>query len=259
MTDSKDNIRMPRSILILPVATYGDLTRSREWADLHEDADEALVIPYSGKASASQEVVDEIRALLSEQDLLESGSLLIRSPYDADHYERAEDAIEAFASAKYHEVALIAGLLGARSVRFVEVKVDQNRSRAAGALAAKIPAASAKADVSQDVARNIEKRLEGDFTFDGADPDIKGARDLIKRKRLSSDRQIAALVEMRAGTNPIKRYRITMNGTRESTTNVKSALRIAHAGPIKAADIGVDFVRTVEAISRIEITTEIEF
>ena len=258
VTEPDDGIRLPRSILILSDAKYKELTRDPSSVELLEDF-EALVIPFSGKAEGHQEDVEAIRALLSDRDLLVSGALLIRNPYEVASFEFAEDAIEAFASAKYHELANVARLLGARTIDFVEVKVEQNRSATRGSLTAKAPAGSGKAEASQDVARKIEERLEGHLEFGGGDPDGEGAREYMKRRRLLNDQQIAALVEMRSGANPVQRYRMTLNGTRESTTNLKSALKLANAGPVKAAEIGAAFSKTAESISRIEITTDIEF
>ena len=258
MNEPDDGIRMPRSILILSEAKYSELTRDPSSVELLADSD-ALVIPFSGKAEGHQEDVEAIRSLLSDRDLLVSGALLIRNPYEVASFEFAEDAIEAFASAKYHELANVARLLGARTIDFVEVKVEQNRSATHGSLTAKVSAGGGKADVSQDVRRKIEERLEGHIEFGGGEPDGEGAREYMKRRRLLNDQQIAALVEMRAGSNPVQRYRMTLNGTRESTTNLKSALKLANAGPIKAAEIGAAFSKTAESINRIEITTDIEF
>ena len=67
------------------------------------------------------------------------------------------------------------------------------------------------------------------------------------------------LVELRTGTNPISDYKVTLSGTRESAANLRSALKIANAGPVKAVQIGASFLKTANSISSIEITTEVTF
>lgn len=64
---------------------------------------------------------------------------------------------------------------------------------------------------------------------------------------------------MRTGKNPISAYKMTLSGTRESAANLRSAPKIANAGPVKAVEIGASFSKTAELISSIEITTEITF
>lgn len=110
-----------------------------------------------------------------------------------------------------------------------------------------------------DVSNSLEQRLAGQMDFPGSDADPEAASAYVRSHNLSHDHQLTALVEMRTGQNPIIRYKMTLSGTREAEANLRSALRIASAGPVEAAQIGTDFSRTVKAISSVEITTEITF
>jgi hypothetical protein len=226
--------------------------------DLLEDLD-AMVIPYSGTAEVNEEHVAWIREILIEVDQLMPGALLVKNPYESSSYELAEHAIETFASAKYHALANASRLLGAREIHFVEAKVDLNVGGWAGGINAKVPVGGADVEISNEVTKKLEERLEGHMKFPGSDPEPSAAMAYLGRRNLANDPQLRDLVEMRTGANLISNYKMTLSGTRESAANLRSALKIANAGPVKAVDIGASFSKTATSISSIEITTEITF
>lgn len=220
---------------------------------------EAMIVPFSDEPQTNKSQVDLVREVLAREGKLVSGVLLIKNPYDTDGYEFAEHAVETFASAKYHHLANVARVLGAKEVQFVEAKIERADANTQGAVKVKLPGGGGDSNVSRDVSKRLEQRLAGQMEFPGSDaaPDVASA--YIQNHNLSNDHQFTALVEMRTGLNPLSRYKMTLSGTREAEANLRSALRIASAGPVEAAEIGVDFSRTVKAISSVEITTEITF
>src|SRR5690606_32223122 len=203
--------------------------------------------------------VASIRDVLSAAGQLIPGALLIKNPYQTASYEFADFAIETFASAKYHALAEVARLLGAKTIHFVHAKVDHDVARWGGGATAQIPAAGGEAEVSNEVTKKLEERLEGEMMFTGSDAAPEDALACLRERNLTNDPQLQGLVEMRTGANPILQYKMTLSGTRESAANLTSALKIANAGPVKAVNIGTSFSRTANSISSIEITTKITF
>lgn len=258
MAEHEEPQVLPRSVLVADERLYREILQGPDSVALLEDLD-AMVIPYAGNPEVNEHEASAIRDLLLASAQLVPGALLVRNPYEAAAYEFAELAIESFASAKYHALANVARLLGAREVRFVEAKVDRNTSTWRGDAKAKIPAGGAEAEISNEVSKKLEERLEGQMKFPGSEPAPEDAVLYLRRRNLSNDQQLKDLVEMRTGANLISDYKMTLSGTRESAANLKSALKIANAGPVKAVEIGATFSKTAESIRSIEITTEIIF
>lgn len=249
---------LPRSVLIASDGDYSDLAQDPESVLLLDDVD-AMVIPYSTNALSNVAETAMIRDVLQAAGQLVPGDLLIKNPYETARYELAEHAIDTFASAKYHVLANVARVLGAREVRFIEAKVDIGTRKWDADAKVKAPVAVVDANISNEVTDKLKQRLEGLMTFPGGTPAPEDALDYLRRRNLSNDQQLRDLIEMRTGVNPISSYKMTFSGTRESAANLKSALKIANSTPVKAVSIGPAFSRSAESISDIELTTEITF
>lgn len=248
----------PRSLLIVDDAMYLEIAESPEYVELLEDTG-ALIVPYSAAPESHKAEVLAIRELLVSTGQLVAGALLVKNPFDDDHYSFADDAVEVFASEKYHHLATVAKLLGATEVRFGQAKLERNVSAAEGGLGGRIPLLSVKANVKNDTTKKLEEQLRGAMTFDGSKPAIEEALDYVNRRHLTTDHQIRALITMRTGSNPIKSYQMSLSATKESDANLRSAAKIASKIPSKAIEIGANFARNAHAFRNIEITTEITF
>jgi hypothetical protein len=258
MTFQEHVTTQPRSVLVASDHLYRAMAQDRNSLALLEDL-EAMIVPFSDDPQTNEVQILAVREVLEQEGKLVSGALLIKNPYDADGYEFAEHAVETFASAKYHHLANVARILGATGVQFVEAKIERSDANTQGGVKVKVPAGAGDSTAGRDVSKRLEQRLAGQMEFPGSDSAPEVATDYVQKHNLSHDHQLTALVEMRTGQNPIIRYKMTLSGTREAEANLRSALRIANAGPVEAAKIGVDFSRTVKAISSVEITTEITF
>ena len=249
---------LPRSVFVADGRLYRKISESPAHVELLDDLD-TMIVPLAGKIEVHESAVGAVRARLFEAGQLNSGALLIKNPYDAESYEFADRAIETFASAKYHALANLTRLLGARSVRFVEVKADRDRTGWVAKAKARIPAGGGEIDATREVTRKLEKRLEGEMAFPGATPDIAGAETYLQERNLMGDHQMRDLIDPRTGDNPIRKYKMTVSGTRESASSFDSALKLANTGPVKALDVGASFRVTAESIRSITLTTEITF
>lgn len=249
----------PRSVLVASDRLYMRIAQDSNSVALLEDLD-ALVVPLKREPVLNEEYVSDVRDLLEQSNQLASGSLLIKNPYDRDSYELAENAMGAFASAKYHALANAARLLGATEVHFVEAKLETTRSTWAADLKARFSPGGGDASATNEVKQKLKEQLEGRLTFPGSAPAPDEALSFLASRYLSHDQQMKDLVQMRTGDhNLVTTYVMKMSGTRESESNFRSALNIANAGPVKALDIGASFSKTAESVKDIEIVTEILF
>ncbi|MGX1696380.1 hypothetical protein ACWIBQ_13450 [Microbacterium keratanolyticum] len=257
MSDESPAVR-PGTVLVADESLY--LQLSQDPANVHLlDDTSAMVVPYRGRPELNAASVSEVRGLLESTGRLVPNTLLIRSPYDVDDYETAEDAIEAFSVAKYHSFANVSRLLGAKEVRFVEARVDVEQTDWQARVAAFIPAASGEVEATREVVKKIEDRLSGRLQFTGAAPDSDAALDYLRRSYLSRDPVLRSLVDMRSGGNLITNYEFTLSAIRESTASFKSTLQLASAGPVKALEIGARFSMMAHSVRDVDIKTEVIF
>jgi len=256
---------MPRSVLVAADDLYLRLADSPRDVALLDDLN-AMVIPYSVQPVFHVTEVASVREHLLETGKHVPGSLLIKNPYDIDSYEFAESAIEAFASAKYHAMANVARLLGAREVQFKEARVETRQKEWAFGLKGNAKAINADGEATSQVKDQIRAQLHGQLTFPGSRPRVLEALEYMKRRNLSDDQQLRDLVDMRddrgldgPDQNLVQSQVVRVSGTREAESSFRSALSIANAGPIKALQIATSFAKSATSIRNIEIVTEITF
>ena len=220
---------------------------------------DAMIVPVSSKPLAHDVEVQRVRNLLAEKGQLTAGTLLIRNPYETAEYENADIAMESFANAKYHAFANVSRILGAKSVHFVDAKVERNTSSQGGNAKFTLAWFKGNADVKKEISKKLDQRIEGHMKFSGGAPALDEARDYLNRRNLGHDQQMRDLVDMRSGINPIVDYTMKLSGTKEAAENFACALSIAASAPVKALSIGANFTKTARAISSIEMTTKIQF
>lgn len=257
MTSTGAKGRLPRSIAVLSDQDYKSVLQNPDDVERLEDS-EAMVIPYSAEPQVNDCEVNAARDLLESSGQLASGSLLVQNPYDPESYVPASEAIETFAVAKYHHLAVVASLLGAREVRVTDAKVERKMSDTSGAAKVGAKGVGVEANVTTDFASELAAQLKLETDFAGSDPEPEEALAYIREHNLLGEHAMTALVALRRGKNPVLRYQLTLDATKESQRNIKSAMKIATALP-KLVEVGGDFARTAGAVNSIKITTEITF
>lgn len=259
MSDSVQTQSLPRTVLVASDDLYVNLMQDSESVELLQDR-VALIVPISREPEIDAAYVTEARTRIAAANQLVAGSLLIKNPYDPESYEFAEDALETFASAKHFVLANVARLLGARRVHVKETVIDTGSTSWAADLAAQLQVGAIDGNVTRDVKRRLERQIDGDLKFPGSPSAPEEALSYLVSRNLERDHQLRNLIELRTGpANLVSSYMMNMSGTRESESNFRSALRIANAGPIKAAEIGSSFTRTAQTIREVKILTEITF
>lgn len=258
MTNADSKTVRPRTVLVADESLYLRIAQDPENVRLLDDTD-AMIVPFRGRPEINEADVNAVRALLDETGRLVPSALLIRNPYEADDYEVAEDAMEAFSIAKYHAFANVSRLLGASEVRFLDARAETEHADWQSKVAALLPAGSGEAEATREVVKKIEDRLSGRLQFEGGPPQPDAARDYLRRSHLLRDPVLRSLVDMRTGENLITAYEFTLSATREATANFSSALQLANAGPVKALEIGTRFSMMAQSVRNVEIKTEITF
>lgn len=257
MSRSAGNEPLPRAIAVVSDQEYRTILQHPDDVERLEDL-EAMVIPYSIRPEVISGPVSAARDLLRLSGQLASGSLLVQDPYDSESYTTASEAIETFAVAKYHHLAIVASLLGAREVRVTDAKVERKTLETRGGAKAGVKGVGIEADLSSEFASELAAQLTLETEFEGSDPDPDEALSYLRKHNLLGEHAMTALVAMRRGRNPVLRYQMTLDTTKESQRNIKSALKLATALP-DLVELGSNFSRTSGAVESAKITTEILF
>lgn len=250
--------KLPKSVLVASDSLYAQLAGGADSIHLLQKLD-AMVVPIAAKPHFNEAAVGAVRDHLDQSGQLLEGSIFIKNPYDADTYEIAENAIAAFAAEKYLALAKTAGLLGAVEVSFREARVESEQTEWDASAKAKFKIGSGEANAKRQVKKQVTSRINAHVTYPGGPSSPEQARNYLVQRNLSRDSQLQALVELRTGPNAVISYDMTMNGTRESESNLRAALDLANAGPVKLLQIGAVFTRTATVVKDVEISTQIRF
>lgn len=250
---------MPKSVFVTDDATYRKLINDPKGVLLVEDT-EALIVPYSAKPEANDALVRDIRDTLISAGRLESGSLVIKNPFEPMQYEPASSAIETFSMAKYYHFANLAKLLGAKSLSFQEAADEQQSSSVkAGASIKASKAAEAKANLNQAATAALKSNLQQNMIFGGSDPQIDQATAYLEKHFLNFDQQMTSLIELRSGANPIQSYHVTVNLSKESESTLNVGLALTEKLSMIGVNLGGSLNKAGFASSNIEVVTEITF
>jgi hypothetical protein len=172
---------------------------------------------------------DRLKNELDYRGLLIPGTTLIQNPYRPDEYATISDAEAKYALDKFVIFSTLCQLLGARSVQMQtlnETKSGETRTLTVGADNKIMTVAEGSATIRSDAAEKILSQKDLLDTFQGAEPDIEGARDLLRTLRLQDDPILRSLVDLRAVKgNPHKVRRISVDLTEETNRVLSLAAR----------------------------------
>lgn len=257
MNVSYESIPAPRVAVVVSDSNYRSIANDERRASLLETPD-SLVVPYSVDPVAQVERVAAMREQLVARDLMAIDQLLVRNPYDRTSYEYADNALEVFVKAKYYHLASIAAHLGATSIKFLKVEIEQDRSDVAGDLRVRAKVARADAKFASSVKGRLEGRFEAETELAGKRVDVEAARSFMLERNLATDPDVRGLIDLCAVGNRLRMHRVKVNGLRESTRSLQAGLELTTN---LSMDIGGggQFTRAAESISSIEVTTEISW
>lgn len=183
----------------------------------------AILLAPSSRPTAKSAELD--RGLF-DNGLLHAGATLVQSPFNANVYERAEDAAEVFMQQKFLLFTKFCQILGAKSVKLEQVVIlegDTERTLTSGI---KHPVAKGEVEYRKTSDDKLRSLLELGSTFAGTTAiDLVGARELLQRERLTGDQHMTHLLDLRTTENLVIEHHLQINLTRESNHNLVVAAR----------------------------------
>src|SRR5690606_18894004 len=106
----------------------------------------------------------------------------------------------------YYHLASIAARLGASSIKFVKVEIEQEKSDIAGKLKADVKVAKLEGEFAQSIKNRLEERFEAATELGGKDVDVEDARRFMLERRLSNDPDVSGLIDLCATGNPVRTH-----------------------------------------------------
>lgn len=242
-----------RSIVVMASNDLKTVKRDPNLVDLLDDSEVSFV--DVGGAEGTW-----LTGLLRDQDLLRPGTVVVQSPYNPDRYLAADLALVELAVEKFLIMTRLAQLLGATKVEFTDVHAEMRKASTAAKGAVQTVASNVSSEGTRSIETQVTQKLTGVHKFDGGEPDIEAARELLRRHRLVGDPQLHNLIELRGGPDPVRNQELSISGSREAAGNLTAALRVA-GGPLrlKLAGFSMDVANQWSSKLEVDVTTKIEF
>lgn len=244
-----------RVVVVLAAGERRDILRDPDRVDLLEDA-QTTFVAFPPEPTDDAALVE----LLRTQDLLRPGTVAVQNPYATERYAGAGEAVSQFAVEKVLITVRLARLLGATKVSLVDSRADEKHTSMTARVGVKAPAGTLDASVREQVANEVQQRLQAEYDFEGGPPAVEEARLLLASSRLAGDAELVALVDLRDGPNPIRRQRVQISGSREASRNIEVAVRLAGGrGKVKLAGVTIETEKSWKHHVQVDVTTEITF
>jgi hypothetical protein len=159
--------------------------------------------------------------------LLNSGSVLIQSPYDPSAYTNISEASYTFAKAKCVLFATFCGLLAARkvSVKHVEIQTNSNISKISGN--AGVSAGKGSVEAKKIAEEKMRKEISIVREYGQTEPKLDKALEYMSKYQWLSDDHINSLFDLRDAGIPIQKETYRLSITRESRTNLDIAFSLS--------------------------------
>ena len=246
----------PERRRVLMVLTEEEARLARRDPDFQDllDSPEAMLValPAANTEVPEGSVLDRLR----QSNRLRPGALLVQSPFDVNHYEAADRALADFAVAKFMLLTRLCSLLGATKVSTEHVSSERRRTTTRGKTSGSAKVGDLQADVDHELVAAVKSRLRLTDEFVGGLPKIEDARAFLRARGLEYDEELASLVALREGSNPLNSRQISLSLTRDATENLKIAAKFT---ALKLVKVNADFDRQVEEQLEVSVTASVTF
>ncbi len=237
--------------IVIPLNDH-DYRRIDADGDLKTLAGRAAVTVLRLPFESSQVRENPIVQALQAADMLKSGAALIQNPRRADAYVPALNAIETLAHEKCAVCAEVSQRLGATSVEIADFETITEGRSTRWTLDARHNLIGPTLAAERTEAEKFLRSLVITCEFDGGEPNLDAARELLDRAGLSRDGELAALVRLRGEQNPLRHRKVKM-ATADESAVIRNWLGAAVA-PLNRLAVG----RTTSELGRTDCVFELD-
>ncbi len=157
--------------------------------------------------------------ILIDQGLVTSGSVLVQNPFDKNLYYRKSEASEKIAVAKFLHFTTLCSHLGAREVKVEKIELNKEDRVKNDSVKSSAPALSSALGRKKEISSSLADRLLVTQEFDGGEPNIQAATELLQRTGLSNEPVFEDMLNKALINNKSKSSRIKLTLTTEGHQN----------------------------------------
>lgn len=187
----------------------------------------------------------------SEQQLEESGSLyagavLLQDPYNWESYELLSsdpyDFMVRSSISKYMKICAVAQQLGIVHLSVAQENIQTKDEKRKASTNAYYFDATGDLNFQEKLSSKINLDLAFEKTKDFNVNDTRRAREILYQNHLENDPVLFQLINLREGTNKVKKLSLSTQIAKESASVLEVAIKAGDLMPIK---LGGDFSKTV--------------
>ncbi len=204
----------------------------------------------SQPGSAVQDLID--------QGLVNPGAILVQNPFDKNLYQDKPEAVEQFALDKHLHFSTLCGLLGAREVEIKHIRQKKGERETSVSVEGGIPVMGVEGSGESKELESFRSQLTLKDEFEGSEPDMEAATELLQRTGLSGDANMRGLLDIFQGQNiRIKSRTLKLNLTTEVHRNLKVLANLKV--PSYLASLEADYDRKVHEQTEYILTITVNF
>ena len=160
---------------------------------------------------------------LIDEGLVKPGAVLVQNPFNKNLYQDELAAVEQFAVAKYLHFSTFCGLLGAHEVEVKQIRQRKGSRERSVSVEGDIPSVVLEGTAEYEELELFRSQLSLRDEFEGSEPDVKAAAELLQRIGLSGDPNMQGLLDIFRARKKIKikSRTLELNLTTEVNRNLK--------------------------------------
>ena len=241
-----------RVVFVLSRAEIESLESDPDFRNILQREDAAVL--YAG---CDVGLSDPISARLERQGLLQSGTVLVASPYRDGDYSVLGEALDRFSLEKWSSASLLCGLLGARSVSVRVLEDEESKTKREFTAGGGRGPVKAKGSVATTKLDKFAAQMDFNDSFSGGQMDLPRAHAILESSGLEADPEIRTLVDARTHSgNLLTRRTVTIDLSREAQRTVDAALSIAVPTVL---NMSAKFQQTRDSRARYKVTFDVLF
>lgn len=140
--------------------------------------------------------------------LPQNNMMLVLSPFDDITYVEVSEAKNQIALYKLFNIIQLCGLLGAKSVEILNIKIHEKESNESISTNLQYGVVKGSLNSKMNDLNNLKNQIKLTTNFNGSEPNYEEGKKFLQEKRLNGDVFLSNLLEMRnhnvVSSNPIK-------------------------------------------------------
>ena len=164
--------------------------------------------------SSSLEDSNPVVQDLIDSGLVQSGTVLIQSPFDKNRYENSQQAVERFALEKHLIFSELCGLLGARAITVAQIERKNTKDTKTFSLQSALSMkGSVDIKIEDEELASFCSKLTLHDKFQGGSPDVSAAEEHLRQNGLIGDHVLSSLIKQRKKPNNLltnREYQLDM-------------------------------------------------